>query len=130
MENRENLHQHHIEISSHTHFLKKEIDFLLKILKNCYSTSMDMERTKLLDSYWKRFEKSINDLDGVLSRIHKEEKSMAIHYKDLTMDADTLHLKEEQLTTKFNDIATEVKLLKESFYEFMHGCNACALKTH
>jgi len=129
MENIEVIHQHHKEIASHTVFLKNEISFLLKILKNCYSTSINIERTKLLDSYWKRFDNHTLALDQVLNRIHKEEKSLAIHYKDVVMDTETLQLKENQLATKFNDIASEVRLLKESFYEFMQGCNACALKT-
>ncbi len=130
MENIEVIHKHHKEIASHTLFLKNEITFLLKILKNCYSTSMNIERTKLLDSYWKRFDNGTIALDQVLSRIHKEEKSIAIHYKDVLMDTETLTLKEDQLTAKFDSIATELRLLKESFYEFMQGCNACALKTH
>ena len=129
MENIEVIYQHHKEIASHTVFLKHEINFLMKILKNCYSTSINIDRTKLLDSYWKRFDSNLLALDKVLSRIHKEEKNLAIQYKDIVMDTETLHLKENQLTTKFNTIAIEVRLLKESFYEFMQGCNACALKT-
>ncbi len=130
MENIEVIHNHHIEIASQTAFLKNEITFLLKILNNCYSTSINIERTKLLDSYWKRFDRSMIALDNILSRIHKEEKSLSIHYKDIVLDNETLNIKEEQLTTKFNDTVNELRLVKENFYEFMKGCNACALKTH
>lgn len=129
MKNFDELHIHHKEITSDALFLKKEIEFLLKILRNCYSTSINLDKIKLLDSYWRSFEQNIDKLDLLLKRIRQEEKSMSVLYQEGSIDLESTLFGESAVLENYRNIEKEVKLLKESFYEYMHGCNACALKT-
>lgn len=130
MKTLDTVHHHHIELSSEILFLKKEIDFLIKILKNCYSSSVQSDKIKLMDSYWKSFNHNSEKLDHLLHRIQLEEKKNAGLYKNNPEDSLVADLKESEFSNGIKTIQNEIKLIKESFYEFMHGCNACALKTH
>lgn len=128
MKNLNELHIYHTEISSEILFAKKEVEFLLKILGNCYSTAINEDKLKLLDSYWKSFEQNIDKLDLLLKRIQTEEKSIAVLVQDGLLDSNATNFKEDNCLTEFKEINSAVKILKESFYEFMHGCDACSLK--
>ena len=83
-----------------------------------------------MDSYWKSFEQNSEKLDQLLNRIQLEEKKNAVLYKNNPDDSLVNDEKESDFSSKINTIQTETKLIKESFYEFMQGCNACTLKTH
>jgi len=124
------VHHHHTELTNEILFLKKEIDFLLKILRNCYSFLVQSDKIKLMDSYWKSFEQNSEKLDQLLNRIQLEEKKNVVLYKNNPDDSLVNDEKESDFSSKINTIQTETKLIKESFYEFMQGCNACTLKTH
>lgn len=130
METLDTVQQHHTQLSSEAVFLKKEIDFLLKILKNCYSTSVSDERIKLLDSFWKNFDRHLSDLDQLVSHIALQENKYSMRHKNHPVNSIIPDNKEETFKLKMNFIQIEIKLLKESFYEFMHGCNACVFKTN
>lgn len=124
------VHHHHTELSNEILFLKKEIDFLLKILRNCYSSSVQADKIKLMDSYWKSFDQNKEKLDHLLDRIELEEKKNTNLYKNNPKDSLVNDQKESEFNRVIETVQFETKLIKESFYEFMHGCNACALKTH
>lgn len=110
-------------------FLKKEIGFLLKILGNCYSSSIHAEQLKLQDGYWKHFEEQQLQLESLDTTIQKEESRLVDLYLEGLIHAETVTTKQEQLQNTFNSCYSDLKSLKESFYTFMNGCNACALKT-
>ena len=124
------VHHHHTALSNEILFLKKEIDFLLKILRNCYSSSVQADKIKLMDSYWKSFEQNSEKLEALNNRIQLEEKKNAVLYKNNPNDSLVNDEKELEFNNKIYAIQLETKLIKESFYEFMQGCNACTLKTH
>lgn len=124
------IHQNHTRLSSDAVFLKKEIDFLLKILKNCYSSSVNDDRIKLLDSYWKSFDHNLMAIDQLLNRVQVEENKFTSWYKNQPMDSIFPETKENEFKSKMNAIQDEIKIIKESFYTFMHGCSACAFKTN
>jgi hypothetical protein len=109
-------------------FLKKEISFLLKILGNCYSASIHTEQLKLQDGYWKHFEEQQLHLDSLNATILKEESKLVNLYLEGLIYAETVNSKQEQLETTFSACYNDLKMLKESFYIFMNGCNACTLK--
>lgn len=110
-------------------FLKKEIGFLLKILGNCYSSSIHAEQLKLQDGYWKQFEEQQMCLDSLDSIIQKEESRLVDLYLEGVIHAETVCTKQEQLQSSYEECYNDLKSLKESFYTYMNGCNACALKT-
>lgn len=130
MKTLEEVHHQHTDLSNEILFLKKEIDFLLKILRNCYSSSVQADKIKLMDSYWKSFEQNSEKLDLLSNRIQLEEKKNATLYKNNPNDSLINNQKEAELNRVIDTIKFEIKLIKESFYEFMQGCNACTLKTH
>lgn len=110
-------------------FLKKEIGFLLKILGNCYSSSIHAEQLKLQDGYWKHFEEQQLELDALDATVQKEESKLINLYLEGLIHEETLRDKQGKLEAAFEACYSELKSLKESFYTFMNGCNACALKT-
>ena len=122
------IQQNHTQLFSEAVFLIKEIDFLLKILKNCYSSSVDDDRIKLLDSYWKSFDQNLIDIDQLLDRLQLEEKKCSSWYKNQHMDSVFFKTKENEFKLKMNTIQDEIKIIKESFYAFMNGCSACSFK--
>jgi hypothetical protein len=130
MKTLEAIHHRHKELSNEIFFLKKEIDFLLKILRNCYSSSVQSDKIKLMDGYWKSFDHNKEKLDHLLNRIELEEKKNASLYKNTPDDILISDQKESEFNRIIETVQVEVKLIKESFYEFMQGCNACVLKTH
>ena len=125
----EEIHARQTNLRTDALFLKKEIEFLLNILSNCYSTSVDGEKIKRMDTYWKSFEANTRKLDLLITRIHLEEKTMTALYFDGLIKPDDVFIKQTEATECFREISSEIKQLKERFYEFMQGCNACALKT-
>ena len=130
MKSFEGLHIRHEDVSSDVLFLKKEIEFLLKILRNCYSTSVKLEKIKLLDGYWKGFEQNIGKLDLLLERINKDENAMAVVSQDGLINEEQTHFNRDSFRVKLKAIDIDVRLLKETFYELMEGCGSCALKTN
>ncbi len=63
------------DITNEANFLKKEISFLMKILTNCYSTSINVEKIKILDTYWKNFETNIVQLNVLQTEIATGKKT-------------------------------------------------------
>ena len=128
MKTAEELHTQHIEVISEIEFLKKDLNFLLKILRNCYSPKVNTEKTKLLDSFWKSFECTISKLDTINKHIGSEENEIAYLYKNELIGPSTTLL-EDPFISAVKRINEEVKVLKNNFYEFMQGCNECAYKS-
>jgi hypothetical protein len=130
MKNASELHADHTELTSDIVFLKKEIDFLLKLLRNAYSISVNMEKIKLLDAYWKGFEQNIARLEELLGKIKKEENQLAALCQENLIDGEKTYFNEEETVSAFYKLNKEVRVLKESFYEYMSGCCACSYKTN
>jgi hypothetical protein len=118
----------HTEQSAEIQFLKKEISFLLKLLKNAYSISVDIEKLKLLDSYWKGFEDNIKRLDGLLGKITEDKNLAETSFKENDVAAEQMALHKKERMAEFHMIHKAAILLKESFYEYMDGCCACSFK--
>lgn len=128
MKNLAELHTEHLEIESEISFLKKEIEFLLKILRNSYSVSVNGAKIKLLDAYWQSFEDLTQKLNILSSQIKKEEKDLALVYQHNLIDTEKTFFQEDSIPSEFYSIYKEIKVLKESFYAYMIGCNECCLK--
>lgn len=118
------------ELSGKILFLKKEIDFLLKILRNCYSSSVQADKIKLMDSFWKGFEQNTNQLDLILTHIEQEERKNASLYRNVPEDSLVNDKKQSEFQKQVASIQAKLQSTKENFYEFMQGCSACALKQH
>lgn len=129
MKNVTELHADHTELSSEISFLKREIEFLLQMLRNGYSSKNDMGKTKLLDGYWKGFEENVEQLGFLQHSIQNREKQLTRLYQANLIDPDKTTFREEDIISEFANINKKVKLLKESFYDYMTGCCACCYKT-
>ena len=128
MKNELELLGDHKEISSEIAFLKKEIAFLLKLLKNAYSASVNIGKIKLLDGYWNGFEENIIGLDFLLTKINKEESHLTSLFPGELFDVEKSFLKREKIISEFYSINKAVKGIKESFYGYMDGCCGCCYK--
>lgn len=120
MKNIAELHTTHLDVLSELNFLKKEIEFLLKIVQKGYSVSANMEKVKLLDAYWIGFEKNLDKLSDLSNTISKEEKNIAALYQNNLIDEEKTLFREDGLMGQFYRIYKEVKTLKDSFYDSLH----------
>lgn len=130
MQNVAELPIENVELTSEINFLKKEIEFLMKLLRNGYSSSVTNEKIRLLDKYWKGFEDNIVRLDSLLISISKNENLFDVKYQGNNMEEPKTLFNIEGINKEFGQIDKAVKVLKDSFYEYMSGCCACSKKNH
>jgi uncharacterized coiled-coil DUF342 family protein len=110
------LHTQHLELNSEIAFLKQEIFFFLKLLSKAYSDSTDKRAIKILDGYWKEFERCREQMEAVSERIRNCEK----HAKSLFAEKGIVRCQDdEECTIGLRQISRELKTIKESFYSFM-----------
>ena len=125
MRNLAELHSMHTEIVSEIEYLKNELTFLLKLINKEYSQSINSEKIKILDNYYVRFEKNIDDLAKLNKVIREEEKGLKTLYKSDLIDMEETGFKDwENADLEIRRIINEVKVLKESFYDFMLNKNS------
>src|SRR6478609_6410844 len=91
------------ELISEIDFLKIEINFLMKVLRNAYCASIADDKVKTLDSYWKSLESFTKQLEEILSM---EDRS-------------------EDLYKKLNK---EIRQYKVGLYNYMMDCKDCLIK--
>jgi len=121
------VHTNHSELVSDINFLTREIMFLLRLLRNAYSTSVQNEEIKMLDAYWKQFEKYKGNLGDLLEKIHSEEIRLKTSFIN---DGTILFNENERFQLNYQTLYKEIRLVKESFYDFIINsgkCNKCLL---
>jgi len=116
------LHAGHIEIISEINFLKQEISFLLKLLRKAYSTTLYQEEVKILDAYWKEFEQDKENLEALQKSVNYEEQRMAAIYRS---DRVGVFKENADYMSTFKKICSDLRLLKESFYDFVESSERC-----
>lgn len=115
-------HTEHEQLISEISFLQNEIKFFLKLLSKEYAVSINEEKLKLLDAYWKEFETCIEQLLKLERRIRLEEKGLADFLYDRPDCSYKFTMNDNQdLFSEFFNILDKVKTLKKSFYEYMSG---------
>jgi hypothetical protein len=114
------LHKEHTELSSEIAFLKQEIKFFLKILSKSYTSSSDNGRIKILDAYWKEFEKCRDLLEEVAKRIQNCE--LQIH-TSFERNGIAKCQDDAECTLNLDNVKKNLRVLKESFYDFMIKTN-------
>lgn len=127
MRNQIILHPDSTALLGEIKFLKVELDFLLKILRNAYSSSIKLVTIKALDSYWNGLEQNIRELNQLINKLEVKAEVLASPYESQLIDLENNYL---SAISQFNSINKNIRTLKVSFYEFMQGCNACALKSN
>ena len=125
MRNLAELHSMHTEITSEINFLKTELTFLLKLINKEYSQSVNSHKIKILDSYYVRFEQNIEALVKLNKEIHEEESDLKTLYKSDLIDTEKTEFKDwEKADFEIRRIVDEIKVLKESFYDYMLNKNS------
>ena len=122
MNNLTEMPTENIEIVADIQFLIKEINFLLKLLKNGYSHSIKSEKIKLLDSFWKGFEDNLVKLKDLLSKIEGDTGNYS--FKSNTLGDSKKH----PAGKEFKRISSAVNAIKDNFYLYMDGCCSCSFK--
>jgi hypothetical protein len=121
MENITEFHKKNIELKSNIQFYKQEINFLLKILTKEYTISItDKEIVKLLDSYWKEFEKYLQKLEGLELNIKYQELEILSFYKN-NGNEPKKEIEEEKIATQYLSIVNSLKTIKESLYNYLES---------
>ena len=110
------LHTQHLELNSEIAFLKQEISFFLKLLSKAYSDSINKSSIKILDGYWKEFERCKEQLELVAERIENCEK----HARSLFAEKGVARCQDdEECSIGLRHISKDLKIIKESFYSFI-----------
>ncbi len=116
------LHRKHVELESNIQFYKQEINFLLKILTKEYSISIAHEKiVKLLDSYWKAFEKYYQELEELEGGIKIEENKILFLCKNEEGQLPLDEIDEEKLLNTYSKIIISLNNLKENLYKYMES---------
>ena len=127
-------HTQHIELISEIDFMKIEINFLMKVLRNAYCTSIADNKVKTLDTYWKSFESISKQLDTILTKVRSEEKVLTGMLKEDEVSIDKKIVEsnnssvEESGEGLYKKLNKEIKAYKESFYDYMIDCRECMIK--
>jgi hypothetical protein len=117
------------ELLTEISYSKRELKFLLTILRNAYSVSANGDKIKLLDKYWKAFELNLESLTLLSDELEKEEeKQGALTRKNPIEDTYSL-ISERTMIARFDQLTKNTNELKNNFYEYMDGCSACSLKS-
>jgi hypothetical protein len=108
------------EIESEIAFMKQEIQFFLKLLSKQYAISINCCKVKLLDGYWKEFEKYKAKLEEVESVVKQNEHSFADASAVTGSDPDSLWVADgKNIYQEFYEVIKNIRTLKESFYAYM-----------
>src|SRR6478735_925705 len=113
-------HTQHIELISEIDFMKIEINFLMKVLRNAYCTSIADNKVKTLDTYWKSFESISKQLDTILTKVRSEEKVLTGMLKEDEVSIDKKIVEsnnssvEESGEGLYKKLNKEIKAYKES----------------
>src|SRR6478735_1450991 len=98
------------ELGSEIIFLKEEIDFLLKILRNGYSSSLKLDKIKQLDSFWNGFEQNIKELNLLFTKIQEEKPGLAADYHDRLIDSENNYFNRNILYLEYKTINKNIRI--------------------
>jgi uncharacterized coiled-coil DUF342 family protein len=113
------IHTNHIEVKSEIAFLRQEINFFKKLLSKSYTSLSDNVKVKILDAYWKEFEKYDAELVQLHSLIDSKEHELAVLFQSDLVDMDPKNFTESEEMSVYYGILKGVRILKESFYSYM-----------
>ncbi|HEY8401463.1 MAG TPA: hypothetical protein VIK89_09390 [Cytophagaceae bacterium] len=121
MKNVVEIHSEHIELLSDIRFYNNEIDFLLRLINGEYKCAFSSrEKIKALDAYYIEFEKYKSKLERLGKEIEEHENLLSWFCKEDLVDVEKTHLKDEkEIFNYYYQIIKELKVLKESLYNFI-----------
>ncbi len=105
------------ELLSEIDFLKKEIDFLLDLLRGGYSATLTMEAIRRLDNMWKGFEDNIQRMEALSGLIATRN----LKPRDSGIEKNRFELDDESIISEFYRISAALRAVKENFYDYMTG---------
>jgi hypothetical protein len=121
MENKDDIQQKYIELESDIQLYKQEIKFLLKVLAREYTISIThLGIVKLLDAYWKEFEKSIEKLKNLETEIKKSKQEtifLCKHEINLLLP----NLDEKKIFTEYRTIVNSLMNIKKNLYNYIES---------
>ncbi len=115
------IHREHNILESNIKFYSQEINFLLKTLTKEYAIMASKDKIKTLDAFWKEFEKHASGLQRLSNEIKKDEGEIYSMYTNSTEYIVKNTSREEQLMSEFLIIISELKLLKQSLYDYLEN---------
>lgn len=115
------IHAQHNRLNSEIAFLQQEIKFFIRLLSRSYDDLTEKPKVKILDGYWKEFEKCNDDLKKVTERIRNCEKMAHAKFDKLGM---VKCQEDEECTMSLSHVNNNLRTLKESFYAFVIDLNS------
>lgn len=115
------IHREHSIIESNIKFYSQEINFLLKILTREYAIMANKSKIKILDSFWKEFEKYAIRLNALSNEIKKDEQDFYRMSTNNKEDLEKNTKNEEHYISECSAIIDELKLLKQSLYDYLEN---------
>lgn len=114
------IHAEHRELISDIRFLKKQISFVLSLIKKAYTETSNKDNTKLLDAYEESFDGYRSTLDELLLRLAAHERLLFRLYKDDLIDLEKTKLKDEKdIIATYYKTLKKFRSMKDSFYNFI-----------
>jgi hypothetical protein len=117
------LHQENNEMLSKSSFLKKEIDFLLKLVQKEYSHSLNSLKYHVLDSYSEMLTNASKKLNLLNSKILNNEREVDKSYHSIYEDLNYISFKEGKNAEELDRITSEIATIKGSLTEFLNTNN-------
>jgi hypothetical protein len=114
-------HREHAILESNIRFYALEINFLLKILTREYGIMASKEKIKMLDSFWKEFEKYGIKMCMLSEKIQKKEHGLHVMYAKNPENTPENISREETIMSEFSATVDELKLLKQSLYDYLEN---------
>lgn len=107
------------DLEADIQFYKQEINFLLKTLTKEYSICMTHQPSvKLLDSYWKEFEKYKHKLTELEHTIHVQKQELVLFCKKKLTFSEA---EEKKISAEFHTIIQSLKKIKKNFYNYLES---------
>lgn len=107
------------ELEADIRFYKQEINFLLKTLTKEYSICMTHQPSvKLLDSYWKEFEKYKHKLNELELTLQAQKQDLVLFCKKKLSYDET---EEKKMMAEFYNIIQSLKKIKTNFYNYLES---------
>lgn len=108
---------------SRSSFLKKEVDFLFRLIEKEYNRSPNSARCNILDSFREMLEHAVSRINHLNNSIRFNELKPGENYDGMNGNLHHIEFQERKNRDMIRKITNEIRIVKESLTEFTrsHG---------
>jgi hypothetical protein len=108
-----------LQVCEEIEFLKKEINFFLKIMQKQYQTTFNYHKVKVLDAVWKDFELYLKELNEINFSLQTVEESVEDFSEPFQKVPAIKLICEMKSRNKLNVISKKMQISKSKIYGFI-----------